>query len=154
MRFNFKLTFLFILFLIFFLKNDAQERGYRNKCELISAFINSESVVKFFNLDTKYADTLLTVIDIFNGFDNCEIYKWHTNKLDIVNKGPLADSLKRWEPYYVLKNRCGYFLFLADRPGNDDHMSIVEGCSNLISTVKIIKKKKHFFLGKISNGIM
>ena len=120
----------------------------------MTAFINDKSVVDFFKLNSKYRDSPLTIIDIFKSLDQCGVDKWHSSKLNIINEGPLADSLKRWEAHFVLKNRRGHFLFLGDKPGNDDHMSIIEGCSNYISTVKIIKRRKRFFLGKIENGVI
>lgn len=139
---------------MFFLESDAQDKGYRSKCELITAFINAKSVVDYFELDSKYSGSPLTIIDVFKSFDSCSVNKWHAKKVNIINEGPLADSLKMWEAHFVIKNRCGYFLFLGDRPGNDDYMSIIEGCSNYISTVKIIKRRKRFFLGKIENGVI
>lgn len=154
MTLNCKKALLFVAFLIFILTTNAQTRGYRSKCEIMSAFINSDSVINFFDLDNKYSGTTLILVDIFNAFEKCSIDKWGNNKLIILNKGPLVDSLKRMDVYYVLKKRCGYFVFLESKPGMDDDFSIIEGCSNYICSVKNIKRKKLIYLGKIKKGVL
>jgi hypothetical protein len=154
MTLNCKKALLFVAFLIFILTTNAQTREYRSKCEIMSAFINSDSVINFFDLDNKYSGTTLILVDIFNAFEKCSIDKWGNNKLIILNKGPLVDSLKRMDVYYVLKKRCGYFVFLESKPGKDDDFSIIEGCSNYICSVKNIKQKKLIYLGKIKKGVL
>ena len=151
---NCKKVTLFIAFLIFILTTDAQTRGYRNKCEIMSAFINSDSVINYFDLDNKYSGKTLVLVDIFNAFDKCSIDKWGNSRLIIINEGPLVDSLKRIEAFYVLKKRCGYFVFLESKPGMEDDFAIIEGCSNYICQVKNIKRKKLIYLGKIKKGVI
>ncbi|HET7118653.1 MAG TPA: hypothetical protein VFI29_19310 [Hanamia sp.] len=131
----------------------AQKTEAKNMCNALEIFLNSKEVCYHFrkcNLD----DSLLIILDLNNISEGCTIDHWRGLRAVILRKGPLVDSLQKFDAYFLLKNRCNYFVLMSEKEKKSvNSVYIRQGCSSLASGVKITMINRTFYLGKIKNDI-
>jgi hypothetical protein len=66
----------------------------------------------------------------------------------------MIDSLKRYELYYIVKNRPRYYQIREDKVGKKQILTIHRGYDNLISQATIRRIKNRYYLGKIKSGVI
>ena len=73
-------------------------------CSLINAFLDSlEYSQPFHHLPKDSAVVFLDPGDLIKG---CVLERWNRYSVAVIKEGPIIDSLRHFEPYFVLKGRC------------------------------------------------
>jgi hypothetical protein len=123
------------------------------KCEAIKSFLNSSKVIdRFKNLNL--SDSLLFIVDIDKGLVKCQMNRWRNLPLIVITNGPLMDSLKKFNSHYVVGERSNIYILRSNKIyASTLSFYILNGASNLDSLVEVKVKNKHFYLGKIENGV-
>ena len=125
-----------------------------SKCDAISTFLNSKDVISGFKFPYLNKDSLLIILDLFNELSECYITKWRGFPVSIINKGPLIDSLKKFNWHYVIKHRTNMYVFASHQVGDIGRsITIQNGSSNVGCSIQIREKNKRFYLGKIKSYV-
>lgn len=150
--FNLNKRFLFIVVLLIITTNITfgQKTKCNSRCEALKIFLNSQEVNKWFS-KRNLKDSDLIIVDVKNNFERCPLTKWRGFKTSILNRGPLRDSLAKFNPYYVLKGRSKYYVLLSNERKGVITFFIQQGSSSYACEVKVFKRNNKFILGNIEN---
>lgn len=130
-----------------------QKTKYNSRCEALRAFLNSQEVSGWFGRNNP-KDSDVVIVDVQNNLNQCTFSEWRGFGVSIVSKGPLRDSLAKFNPYYVLRGRLKYYVLLSNEQNGVIDFFIRQGSSSYACEVKIFKRKNKFILGKIKNDTL
>ena len=125
-----------------------QTSKFNSSCDAINFFINSPKVTKNFIKESQN-DSLIYFVDLTHALDSCNISNWKGKKVSIINEGPIFDSLKHFNLYYVTAGRTNIYLFYKSKTS----FMIQCGRNNVLSLVDFEIKKSKYYLRRIENGV-
>ena len=107
-------SILLVLFIVSCIKYvDGQEIKSKSKCNLISILMNSDP--RYPSSPNNSTDSI-NLLDPSHLLDSCAIVAWRGFKINIINSGKFLDSAKRWELYFLTRNKPGnYYLVREDK---------------------------------------
>jgi hypothetical protein len=97
--------------------SNAQKPKAGNMGRAFEEFINDQKVLDNFRKSCSKEDSALIIVDLDNVVNGYPITNWMGFKVIILNKGPLVDSLKILDAYYLLKNHCNYYVLMSRKQG-------------------------------------
>jgi hypothetical protein len=129
------------------------------KCNVVSEFLDSLDNTSNFHYLPK--DTTLIFLDPNDLIKESLPDRWHTYRISIVKQGSIIDSLRRFDPHFVLKGRCQYFILAL----NHNHLlsqkhdkrgfnlNLYQPCSNEFSEAEIKSQKGKYYIATIRFGV-
>jgi hypothetical protein len=139
---------------IFSLSIKAQTIESTNKDSIVFLFINSQEVISGFKYCRKPDTGFLVILDPDSLLIRLNPTTWFGHMISIINSGELIDSINRFDPNYVIKNRNNYFILRTAESPYGTELFIHAPYTNLYSLAVIKKKKKIYQLGKIECGVI
>ena len=128
-------------------------------CSLINPFLDSININLDFHQLPK--STSLIFLDPCDLIKKCIPDHWHGYYIVVVKKGSIIDSLRHFEPYFVLNGRCQY-LIISKNHGyalgekhykKDFNLNLHQPCSNEFSEAKVRRRKGNYYITSIEGGV-
>lgn len=144
--------FLLLLVTIIFSTDSFSQNSKKDiSCSLVKVFLDSlDNTPHFHQLPD---DSSLIFLDPDNLIKKCIPERWHGYNITILKTGSIIDSMKHFEPYFVLKGRCQYILLSETHDKKDYYLHLHQPCSNEFSAAKIRRRKGHYYIASIEHGV-
>ena len=151
---NRKLLLLFLALAQLPLLSIGQQIKTTSKDSIVISFINSKEVIDGFKFCHKPDTGILIFLDPNKLLRKELIARWWGHPVEIITEGELIDSIKNFNPNYVIKNRNNYFIVKEVQSETGVRLYIHAPYTNLICYASIKKIKKKYYLGKIGSGVI
>jgi hypothetical protein len=117
-------------------------------------FINSKEVIEGAFKHCHKPDTgILIILDVNNLLANCNIRELFGHPVQIVNRGKLMDSLRRFDAHFLLSGRSNYFVLREGKSSNEVKLFIHHPYDNLLCYGFLKKKKTGYYIIKFEIGV-
>jgi hypothetical protein len=121
-------------------------------CGLVNAFLDSLEHDRWFHkLPT---DSSLIFLDPDDLIKDCALKNWRGSRITVVKVGPIIDSIRHRNPHYVLNGQCEYFVFAQSHDKKEFYISLLQPCSNEDSAAEIKRRKGHYYIARIRDGVL
>jgi hypothetical protein len=135
---------------------DAQKKKDTTLEAAVGTFINYPEIAKWLQHDNNIKDdSTLFFVDLNNIIKQPFINTWMGCKISFVNDRLLIDSLKNYQPHYVLKGRPKNFVLIARKKSQETTViMLLHPFNNMSGEATIIRKGKFYIISKISMGVL
>ncbi len=124
------------------------------KDSIIHLFITSQKVVDRFNHCNVAPTGVLLILDPDNLLGKANFSTWLGHDLKIVNTGPIIDSIKKYEPYFVLKNQNNVFILREYNFNKQKSLRIHFPYNNIVVEARLKNIKGTFYLDKFESAVL
>ena len=122
----------------------------------ISTFINYPEITKWLKRDSNIkSDSIVFFVDLGNIIKQPFMNTWIGCKINFVNDKLLIDSLKHFQPHFVLKNRPNYFVLISwNESPKATAIMLLHAFNNMSGEATIVHKGKFYLITKIKSGVL